>query len=435
MDPSYRNLNHGSFGTIPAVIQSRLFAYQSQSEAKPDPFIYYEYPPLLDASRAALAAFLNVPVEAIVLVSNATTGVNTVLRNLEWTDDGLDEILVFDTIYGGCGRTVAYVVETSRGLVAERRIPLTYPMEDDDVVDAMREAIKASKKEGKRPRVAIFDVVSSVPGVCVPWVELSHACKEEGVLSLVDGAQGIGLVKLALDKADPDFFISNCHKWLNVPRGCAVLYVPVRNQGLIRSTMPTSHGFEPKAGSAGLNAPLPPGNKSKFVQAFEFFGSVDNGPYACVKDAIKWREEVLGGEDRILAYTHALAKEGGKRVATILGTKVMENKAGTLGQNSMVNVALPLAVVWGDGDKTEDDDLTPDTPRIPKDDVVAASTWIKRTLATEYQTFVMIYTYRNRWWARLSAQVYLDLDDFDFGGRTLQAICARVAAGEYKMGE
>lgn len=378
---------------------------------------------------------MNVPVAAIVLVSNATTGVNTVLRNLEWNDDGLDEILFFDTIYGGCGRTVAHVVESSRGFVAERRIPLSYPMEDDDVVNAMREAIQASKKEGKRPRVAIFDVVSSVPGVCVPWVELSHLCKEEDVLSLVDGAQGIGLVKLELDKADPDFFISNCHKWLHVPRGCAVFYVPERNQALIRSTMPTSHGFEPRAGTEGFSVPIPPGKKSKFVQAFEFFGSVDNGPFACVKDAIKWREEVLGGEERILAYTHALAKEGGKRVASILGTKVMENKAGTLGRSSMVNVALPLAEVWSEGDKPEDDDITPDTPRIPKEDVVAVNTWIKRTLAMEYQTFIKIDTYRNRWWARISAQVYLDLDDFEFGGHTLKAVCARVAAGEYKKGE
>jgi selenocysteine lyase/cysteine desulfurase len=48
---------------------------------------------LLDESRAAVAKILNAPVEGVVFVPNATTGVNTVLRNIVWNKG--DEILYF----------------------------------------------------------------------------------------------------------------------------------------------------------------------------------------------------------------------------------------------------------------------------------------------------------------------------------------------------
>lgn len=42
----------------------------------------------------------------------------------------------------------------------------------------------------------------------MPWERMVQVCKEEGVISLVDGAHAIGQIKLDLSSADPDFFIS-----------------------------------------------------------------------------------------------------------------------------------------------------------------------------------------------------------------------------------
>ncbi|KAG7288361.1 Glycosylphosphatidylinositol (GPI)-anchored cell wall endoglucanase [Staphylotrichum longicolle] len=413
-DPSYRNLNHGSFGTIPRFVQAKLRSFQDRAEARPDPFIRYEYPKLLDESREAVAKLLRVPTETAVFVPNATAGVNTVLRNIVWNADGKDEILYFDTIYGGCARTIDYVIEDRQGLVSSRCITLAYPCEDAAVLEAFESAVQASKDAGKRPRLCLFDVVSSLPGVRFPFEDVTAACRKASILSLIDGAQGIGMVDLDLGAVDPDFFVSNCHKWLHVPRGCAVFYVPLRNQPLIRSTLPTSHGFVPRAAGEKRFNPLPPSAKSEFVNNFEFVGTVDNSPYLCVKDGIKWREEVLGGEKRIIDALTALAREGGQKVADILGTEVLDNASQSLTRCSMVNVALPL----------------PESLESDKSDVI---NWILRTLIDEYKTFVALYFYRGRFWARLSAQVYLELDDFEWAGQTLKTVCERAAKGEYKQ--
>ncbi|KAH6857136.1 pyridoxal phosphate-dependent transferase [Chaetomium sp. MPI-CAGE-AT-0009] len=429
-DPSYRNLNHGSFGTIPQAIQARLRHYQSLAESAPDRFIRYTYPQLLDESRAAIATLLNVAPETCVFVANATMGVNTVLRNLTWNPDGRDEILHFDTLYGGCAKTVDYVVEDRAGAVSARSIALAYPCEDDEVVARFEAAVEAALREGKRPRVCVFDVVSSVPGVRFPFEAVTAACREKGVLSLIDGAQGVGMVDIDLGAVDPDFFVSNCHKWLHVPRGCAVFYVPLRNQPLIRSTLPTSHGFVPRGDAKRYN-PLPPSEKSEFVNAFEFVGTVDTTPYICVKDSIQWREEVLGGEARIRDALTAMAREGGKKVAEFLDTEVMDNASQSLTRCSMVNVALPLVVQPGDGKELEGELAS--LPSFPESDISAITNWLLRTLMDEHNTFIVLYTYGGRWWARLSAQVYLELSDFEWAGRVLKELCKRVAKGEYKQ--
>lgn len=183
--------------------------FQDLAEARPDPFIRYAYPKLLDESRAALAAFLDAPTDEVVFVQNATTGVNTVLRNLIFHEG--DSILYFSTTYGACAKTVEYISETTpaKGL----RVTLEYPISDDALVEKFQRVIRDEKEKGAgRVRVAIIDTVVSMPGVRMPFERMVEVCREEGVFSLVDGAHGVGHVALSLKELDADFFVSNCHK-------------------------------------------------------------------------------------------------------------------------------------------------------------------------------------------------------------------------------
>lgn len=468
-DPDYRNLNHGSYGTIPRYIQEKLRHYQDLHERRPDQFIRYDYPRLLDENREAVARLMKAPsVDEVVFVSNATLGVNTVLRALNetWAEDGKDEIIQFSTIYGSCGKTVDYIVDSTYGRVSGRAIELTYPVTDEDIVAKFRTAVRQSREvEGKRPRVAIFDAVSSLPGVRFPFEAMVRACRELGVLSLVDAAQGVGMIGLDLAALDPDFLVSNCHKWLYVPRGCAVLYVPRRNQHLIRSTVPTSHGYValPRAADLVRHNPLPPSRKSAFVNLFQTVGTLDNSPYLCVKDAIEWRETALGGEERILKHLWTLGKEGGARAAGILGTWVMENPQGkghALTDCALVNVALPMVISRGEDDSTSmgrggkpetwEADVEEAAPLkdaesgegsktqvregdivIPHKDAQRIWEWMTKVLVDECKTFIPLYAHGGRFWARLSAQVYLDMDDFEWAGNTLKTLCERVAKKDY----
>jgi aspartate aminotransferase-like enzyme len=145
-------------------------------------------------------------------VPNATTGINIVLRNLTYAPG--DHILYFSTIYGACEKTIEYIAETTPAKSA--KIAFTYPVEDDWLVDAFVSKVKEIEAQGGKVKLATFDTVVSMPGVRMPFERLIAACKELGVLSFVDGAHGVGHLEMDLGKLDPDFIVSNCHKYVSL---------------------------------------------------------------------------------------------------------------------------------------------------------------------------------------------------------------------------
>jgi hypothetical protein len=209
--PTFTPLNHGSFGAYPRVIQEAQDAFQKRCHERPDTFIVYDLPDLIDESRKAIAPYLGVEVDEVVFVPNASTAVNTVLRNLKWEKG--DVVVHFSTIYGACEKTLSSIREHEP--LETVNIALVYPIEDQEIVRRFRETVNRVRGEGKNVRLAMFDTVLTFPGARMPWEELVEACTEMGVLSLIDGAHGIGHIDLShLGKIGPDFFVSNCHKYV-----------------------------------------------------------------------------------------------------------------------------------------------------------------------------------------------------------------------------
>ena len=212
--PTYAPLNHGSFGTYPKSVQKRLHECQAMSEARPDNFVRYQYPPMLDKSRTAMAQFLDLPDDEVVFVPNATTAINVVLSNLRYEKG--DVILHLSTVYGAVEKTIQYLCETTE--VDNVDVAVQYPIDDELLVSLFQGGIHGVKSQGKKVKIAVFDTISSLPGVRVPWERLVQVCKDEGVLSLVDGAHGVGHIGLDLAKVQPDFFASKSRSEMPLPR-------------------------------------------------------------------------------------------------------------------------------------------------------------------------------------------------------------------------
>jgi len=251
--------------------------------------------------------------------------------------------------------------------------------------------------------VVVMDAITSNPGLYMPWQRIVQLCREEGAWSVVDAAHSIGQeMNIDLSETRPDFWFSNCHKWMFSKRGSAVLYVPKRNQHIIKSSLPTGWGY-----ATPEDAFLPYSSVPSFTAQFQRTGLYESNAYFGVPAALDFREW-LGGETKINAYTRSLALTGGKRVAEILGTCLLDQTENSELTLSMVNVKLPL----------------PDTQDMSTG-MKIFTLFSERTLS-EWKCFMPVFHFYGAWWARLSAQVWNEMSDFEHAGKALAAICKDV---------
>ena len=102
-------LNHGSFGATPIEILNKQDIYRQKIEKDPVKFFERDYVDYWKKSIISLSEFINANPEGLVFIPNATSGVNTVLKNLDLKPG--DQIIVTDHTYQACRNIVDFVTK------------------------------------------------------------------------------------------------------------------------------------------------------------------------------------------------------------------------------------------------------------------------------------------------------------------------------------
>jgi selenocysteine lyase/cysteine desulfurase len=154
---------------------------------------------------------MNCDTDDLALVQNTTTGVNAVLRSLNFVPG--DRILQFSTGYINVVKTTSYICDTHEN-VKIIEVPVVMPMTDQEIVYLVEKTVQdlIAKQDGTRVRLAVIDWISSVPAVVHPIKPLIDMLQSYGIMVLVDGAHVIGQLPIDLTYLNADFFITNCHK-------------------------------------------------------------------------------------------------------------------------------------------------------------------------------------------------------------------------------
>lgn len=285
LDPDVTFLNHGSYGACPRPVFAAYQRYQLELERQPVEFLSRRLPEWIDAVRERLAAYVGADPEGLVLLPNATSGMNVVARSL--TLEPGDEVVASNREYGAVDMVWRFVCERA-GATYLRRPPA-------GLWDAV----------GDRTRVVCLSHISSPTAEILPVEEICARARAAGILSVIDGAHGPGQLPLDLRALGADAYAGNCHKWLCAPKGAGFLVVGERLRDVLQPQV-LSWDWE---------------RETAFAARHRWAGTRDPAAYLAIPDAI----DFLAEHDwtAVRARCHELVLRAGAEL-TALGLRPLD---------------------------------------------------------------------------------------------------------------
>lgn len=281
MPPDLAVMNAANLCPASAPVIDALTRETASVDRDPSPQNRARLSEARERTRATLAAFLRVAPEEIVITRNTSESNNLVSNGLDLKPG--DEVVIFGDNHPSNHQ--AWREKASRFGFSVRIVepPSPHPGAEG-YVEAFTRALTPATK------MLAFTHLTNTVGDLLPARELCAAARARGIMTLVDGAQTLGLLDVDLRDMDPDFYSGSAHKWPCGARECGVLFVNARVHDRI---WPSSYSAYP--GAIGISRRL------------EAFGQRDEATMIAFAEALAFQTSI--GRRAIEQRSRALADQ------------------------------------------------------------------------------------------------------------------------------
>jgi L-cysteine/cystine lyase len=225
-------LNAGTCGPLPSESQ-RAMDEQAANElavgrAKIDQFLAFA--DRMAEARASIAAALVADPDDIALTHSTTDGINLVLASLPWERG--DRVITTNHEHPGV-----------LGPLQALRDRLGVQIEKVDVGDGgdPELVLAGIRRALERPaRAVVVSHVLWTTGAILPVGGIGTLARGAGAVSIIDGAQSAGAIRVVLDEMDVDAYAVPGQKWLLGPEGMGALWV---RRSFADAVIPATSGY------------------------------------------------------------------------------------------------------------------------------------------------------------------------------------------------
>lgn len=203
-------LNNGTLGPSPAVVVDAVAEHARRVASTFPPGVRWE------ELKGSLGDFLRADPEGLVFPRNTTEAMSFVANGLELRAE--DEILTTD--HEHIGGLCPWQLASARTGASLRTFSLPVPAPSrESLLETILGAVSPAT------RVLSLSHVTFTTGTVMPVEDVAAACRESGILFVVDGAHPPGMMAMDLDGWKPDFYATSPHKWLLAPQGTGLLWL------------------------------------------------------------------------------------------------------------------------------------------------------------------------------------------------------------------
>jgi L-cysteine/cystine lyase len=251
--------------------------------------------------RKAAGRLVGAPADEVALTGNTTLGVGTVVAGIDWRPG--DEIVTTELEHPGVAAPLA---------VAGRRFGLRLRViPSAEAGGDLERAVGA--RAGPRTRLVALSHVSWSSGALLDVAGAARAARAAGALTLVDGAQAVGVLPVDARALGADAYAFPAHKWLLGPEGLGALWVAGEAAERIALTM---------AGTESGRGHSPDGSFRPHPSARRYEGSTAPlGLLGAWLASLAWLDEL--GWDWIHGRARAAQAAGREALAALPGVEVL----------------------------------------------------------------------------------------------------------------